>query len=48
MRRNENENEVRIERELDGEGEIGEIINVADDEGENAGGISDFLARRRR
>jgi hypothetical protein len=38
VRENENENGVRIE----GEVEVGEIINIADDEGENAGEISDF------
>jgi hypothetical protein len=43
-----NENEARIERELEGEGEVREIINIAEDEGENARGISDFLAPRRR
>jgi hypothetical protein len=40
VRRNENENEVRIEGEVENEGEI---INIADDEGDNAGRMDDFL-----
>jgi hypothetical protein len=44
MRKNENENAVRIECD----GEVGEIINIADDEGENARRMNDFLGRRRR
>jgi hypothetical protein len=47
VRRNENQNEVRIEGEVDCEGEIGEIINIADDKGQKARGTSDFRARRR-
>jgi hypothetical protein len=42
VKENENENEARIEREA----EVGEVINIADDEGENAGEseeIGDFL-----
>jgi hypothetical protein len=44
VRRNENENENENEARMEGEVEVGEIINIADDEGDNAGGIGDFLA----
>jgi hypothetical protein len=39
----EREIEARIEGEVEGEAEVGEIINIAEDEGGNAGERRDFL-----
>jgi hypothetical protein len=43
VRRNESENENENEARIEGEVEGGEIINTADDAGDNVGGIRDFL-----